>query len=76
MRGMVKTVPVVTTVTRYSTLWIRLLCFYVYPLCYATVLLKFTYYPQYYAQEQELWSDCYVILCIRLQKQLSIERPG
>ena len=24
-----------------------------------TVLLKFTYYAQYYAQEQELWSDYY-----------------
>ena len=28
-----------------------------YPLCYAAVLLKFTYY----AQEQELWSDYYAI---------------
>ena len=25
-----------------------------YPLCYAAVLLKFTYYAQYYAQEQGL----------------------
>ena len=32
-----------------------LLCFYFYPLCYAAVLLKFTYY----AQEQELLSDYY-----------------
>ena len=28
------------------------------PLCYAAVLLKFTYYAQYYAEEQEL-SDYY-----------------
>ena len=34
-----------------------LLCFYFYPLCYAAVLLKFTYY----AQEQELLSDYYAI---------------
>ena len=33
--------------------------FYFYPLCYAAVLLKFTYYAQYYAQEQELVSDYY-----------------
>ena len=33
-----------------------LLCFYFYPLCYAAVLLKFTYYAQYYAQEQELYA--------------------
>ena len=32
-----------------------------YPLCYAAVHLKITYYAQYYAQEQELWSDYYVI---------------
>ena len=30
-----------------------------YPLCYAAVLLKFTYYAQFYAQEQELLSDYY-----------------
>ena len=28
-----------------------------YPLCYATVFLKFTYYAQYYAQKQESLSD-------------------
>ena len=28
------------------------------PLCCAVVFLKFTYYAQYYAQ-QELWSDYY-----------------
>ena len=40
----------------------NLLCFYFYPLCYAAVLLKFTYYAQYYAQEQGLSSDyiCYL----------------
>ena len=31
------------------------------PLYYAAVLLKFTYYAQHYAQEQELWSDHYAI---------------
>ena len=31
---------------------------YFYPLCYAAVLFKFTYY----AQEQELWSECIVLL--------------
>ena len=41
------------------TLGTSLLCFYFYPLCYATVLIKFTYYAQYYAQEQELLSDYY-----------------
>ena len=30
-----------------------------YPLCYVAVLLKFTYYAQYYAQEHELLSDHY-----------------
>ena len=30
-----------------------------YPLCYAAVLLKFTYYAQFYAQEQELLPDYY-----------------
>ena len=32
-----------------------------YLICYAAVLLIFTYYAQYYAQEQELWSDYYAI---------------
>ena len=36
-----------------------LLCFYFYPLCYATVLLKLTYYAQYYAQKEELLSKYY-----------------
>ena len=36
-----------------------LLCFHYHPLCYAAVLLKFTHYAQYYAQEQELLSDYY-----------------
>ena len=31
------------------------------PICFAAVLLKFTYYAQYYAQEKELWSDYYAI---------------
>ena len=31
-----------------------LICFDFHPLCYAAVLYKFTYYAQYYAQEQEL----------------------
>ena len=39
---------------------ISLLCFHFYPLCYTAVLLKFTYSAQYYAQEQEFWSDYYV----------------
>ena len=34
---------------------------YFYPLFYAAVFLKFTYYAQYYAQEQELLSDYYAI---------------
>ena len=38
-----------------------LLRFYFYPLCYAAVLLKFTYYAQHYAQVQELWSEYYAI---------------
>ena len=47
-----------------------LLCLYFYPLCYAAVLLKFTYYTQYYAQEQELvlLSDYYAFymqFCMR-----------
>ena len=41
------------------TLGNSLLCVYFYPLCYAAVLLKFTYYTQYYAQEEELSSDYY-----------------
>ena len=44
-----------------SRLGTSLRCFYFYPLCYAAVFLKFTYYPQYYAQEQELLSDYYAI---------------
>ena len=35
--------------------------FYFYLLCYAAVLLKVTYYAHYYIQEQELWSDYYII---------------
>ena len=42
-----------------------LLCFYFHLLCYAAVLLKFTYYTQYYAQEQGLWSEYYAI-CIQV----------
>ena len=42
-----------------SQLGTSLLCFYSYSLCYATVLLKFTYY----AQEQELFSDYYAFIC-------------
>ena len=38
-----------------------LLCFYFYPLCYVAVLLEFTYYAQYYVQEEELLSDYYAI---------------
>ena len=51
-------------VQQLVTLWIRtsLLCFYFCLLYNATVLLKFTYYAQYYAQEQELWSEYYAIL--------------
>ena len=41
-----------------------LLCFYFYPLCYAAVLLKFSYY----AQEQELLSD----LCFYMQFCMAI----
>ena len=33
-----------------------LLCLFFYLLCYATVLIKFTYYAQNYAQEEELCS--------------------
>ena len=44
-----------------SILGTNLLCFYFCPLCYAAVLLKFTYYAQYYAEEQELLSDYYAI---------------
>ena len=29
------------------------------PICYAALLLKFIHYAQYYAQEQELWSEYY-----------------
>ena len=38
-----------------------LLYFDFYLLYYAAVLLKFTYYAQYYAQEQELWWEYYAI---------------
>ena len=38
-----------------------LLWFWFYSLCYAAVLLEFTYYAQYYAQEQKLLSDYYAI---------------
>ena len=31
------------------------------PICFAAALLKFTYYAQYYVQEQELWSDYHAI---------------
>ena len=59
LHGMVKTVPVVTTVTLYiRDQPIMLLCLPIM-LCYSA--LKFTNYPQYYAQEQELQADCYVI---------------
>ena len=39
----------------------NLLCFYFYLLCYAAVLLKFTYYAQYYAPEQDLLLGFYAI---------------
>ena len=45
----------------HKQLGISLLCVYFYLLCYAAVLLKFTYYTQCYAQEQELLSDYYAI---------------
>ena len=35
-----------------------------YLLCYVAVLLKFTYYAQYYVQEQKLLSDYYAVICI------------
>ena len=39
-------------------------CIFFHPLCYAAVLIKFTYYAQNYAQEYEL---CLVIITIYLQ---------
>ena len=42
-----------------SALKIHLLC----PILYAAVLLKFTYYAQYYAHEQELLSEYYAFIC-------------
>ena len=49
-----------------------LLCFYFQPLCYAAVLLKFTYHAQNYAQEQELWSEYYATyLYTKLHEQLN-----
>ena len=44
--------------TSASWLGMSLFCFYRYPLCYAAVLLKFTYCAQYDTQEQEM-SDYY-----------------
>ena len=41
-----------------SKLGTSLLCFYFYPLCYAAVLVKFTYYTQ----EQEFLSDYYAFI--------------
>ena len=39
-----------------------LICYYFYPLCYVAVLLKFTYYAQYYAPEQNYTlSDYYAV---------------
>ena len=35
------------------------------------MLLKFTYYAQYYAQEQELWLECYAILYTGLHEQIA-----
>ena len=49
---------------RQSLIRTSLLCFYFYMLCYAAVLLKFTYYyAQYYAQEQGLLPDYNYDLC-------------
>ena len=50
----------------YLTVGTSLSCFYFYILCYAAVLLKFTYYAYYYiyAQEQKLLSDYYALYVI------------
>ena len=45
----------------YIYLGTSLLCFYFYPLCDAAVLLKLTFYAQYYAQKQEFLSDYFYI---------------
>ena len=45
-----------------------------FPLCYTAVLLKFTYYAQYYAQEQEL-SD-YVAIYVQFCMSNSLHVAG
>ena len=50
-----------------------LLCFYVYPLCYAAVLLKFTCYAQYYAQALESLSDyCAIYIQVCMNSSLHV----
>ena len=56
-----------TVVLHYKTLGAcllrtSLLCFHFYRLCYAAVLLNFTYYTQYYAEEQGLMSDYMLVI--------------
>ena len=43
----------------------RLLCLF-YVLCYAAVLIKFTYYAQNYAQEQEMCLVCFHYLYVQI----------
>ena len=41
---------------------ISLLCFYFYLLCYAAVLINFTYYAQYYAHVRDLCLGIWTVL--------------
>ena len=46
-----------------------------YLLCYAAVLIKFTYYAQYYAKEEELYLSI-ITICIQIfmnKSQLIVE---
>ena len=48
-----------------------LLCLFLYLLCYAAVLIKFTYYAQNYAQEKELCLVYYQYLYAKFHEQVT-----
>ena len=53
-------------------LGISLLCFYFYLFCYATALINFTYYAQYYAHVKDLCLGIWTVLLeyIHLQNKI------
>ena len=64
--------PVYTS--NVSLLGTTLIPLCIYPLCYSAVLLRFIYYAQYYAQEQELLSN-YIRVTIKFGETNFVQVP-